>query len=93
MEETSLHAVNNNVDSGNTSRPSGCIAAVEDGSVDDPPPIPSASSSRYLTEKSVGESRFDESQFKNENDSSHIHNIAHALSLDDVADRLATDPK
>lgn len=93
MEETSLHGVSSNGDSGNASRPSGCIAAADEGTVDDPPPIPSASSSRYLTEKSVGESRFDHTHLNNNGDSDHIGNIAHALTLDVVANRLTTDPK
>ena len=92
MEETSLH-VSNNGDSGNASRPSGCIATAEEGTVDDPPPIPSASSSRYLTEKSEGESRFDIAHINNDDDSGHIENIAHTLPLEVAAKRLATDSR
>ena len=93
MEETSLHGVSNNGDSGNAPRPSGCVTASEEGNVDDPPPIPSASSSIHLTEKSVGESRFEKLQVLNENASDDIQNVAHALPAGVVANRLGTDSK
>ena len=92
MEEPSLHGVSSNGDSGNASRPTGCIAASDEGgNVDDPPPIPSASSSRYLTEKSVGESRFDGNHKLNENDLKDIQNLAHTLPRDVVAHKLESD--
>jgi Na+-exporting ATPase len=90
MEEP-LHGVRSNGESGNTSRPTGGLPASEDANVDDPPPIPSASSSSYLTSQSVGESRFKDKTHINENDPDLIHNTAHALSIDDVARCLATD--
>ena len=94
MEEPSLHGVSNNGDSGNASRPSGCIAASDEGSVDDPPPIPSASLSAIKpTEKSVGKSRFDKNKLNIENDFGHICHIAHTLPAEDVANGLATDTK
>ena len=92
MEEPSLHGVRSNGDSSTTARPTGGLTASEDANVDDPPPIPSASTSRYLTEKSVGVSRLDDTLGTiNENDSENIHNTAHALNIDDVAHVLATD--
>ena len=92
MEETSLHGVRSNGDSSTTARPTGGLAASEDANVDDPPPIPSASASKYLTEKSVGVSRLDDTNLTiNENDSENIHNTAHALSIDEVSRVLATD--
>ena len=90
MEEP-LHGVRSNGDSGNATRPTGGLAASEDANVDDPPPIPSASSSSYLTSQSVGESRFKDKTHINENDPDLIRNTAHALTIDDVARCLATD--
>ena len=91
MEEPSLHGVRSNGDSGNT-RPAGGLAASEDANVDDPPPIPSASASRYLTDKSVGVSRLNENIYPfNENDPEDIHHTAHALAIEDVTRILATD--
>ena len=90
MEEP-LHGVRSNGDSGNTTRPTGGLAASEDANVDDPPPIPSASSSSYLTSQSVGESRFKDKTHINENDPDLIHNTAHASTIDKVARCLATD--
>ena len=91
MEEPSLHGVSNNGDSGNTSRPTGSIAVSDEGgNVDDPPPIPSASSSRYLTEKSVGESRLNDVQNYNENDLNDVHLNAHALTYAAVAHQVGT---
>ena len=93
MEEPSLHGVRSNGDSGNTTRPAGGLATSEDANVDDPPPIPNASASRYLTNESVGVSRFNEEPYPfNENDPEDIHNTAHALVIEDVTRILATDP-
>lgn len=93
MEEPSLHGVHNNGDSGNAARPAGGLAASEDANVDDPPPIPSASTSAYLTEKSVGVSRLnDKIPGINEDDPDDIHITAHALTVDIVARVLASDP-
>ncbi|KAK3717248.1 hypothetical protein LTR37_005957 [Vermiconidia calcicola] len=91
MEEPSLHGVNNNGDSGNTPRPSGCIAASDEGgNADDPPPIPNASSPSYLTEKSVGESRF-RHNLDNQDDLGNIHNYAHTIPYGNVATKLKTN--
>ena len=93
MEETSLHGVRSNGDSSTTARPAGGLTASEDANVDDPPPIPSASASKHLTEKSVGVSRLDDTKTTTtENAAESIHDTAHALTIDAVTRVLATDP-
>ena len=106
MEEPSSHGVNGNGDSGHAARPTGCLAALDNGGSDEPPPIPSASSSSHLTARSVGESRYPEhpeqpAQQKpnpqsdavshgDGDDSTALHQRAHALSIDDVTRQLDT---
>ena len=75
---------------GNFDAHSGIKDASDEGSnVDDPPPIPSASSSKQLTEKSAGESRLDTTLDSIPEDI-EINTCAHMLARDDVAARLQT---
>lgn len=90
MEEPSSHGVSNNGESGHTSRPTG-LSTLDNGGSDDPPPIPSASSSSYLTEKSVGESRLKEHHSSDQHDPSTIQDRAHTLRSGQVARELSTD--
>ena len=91
MEEPSSHGVSNNGESGHTARPSG-LDGPDNGGSDDPPPIPSASSSSYLTEKSVGGSRLKEIQTTDQHhDPTTIQHRAHTLSSARVAKELSTD--
>ena len=93
MEEPSLHGVEYNGDSGHTSRATGCIADAEDGGNADEPPLPSASSSSYLTLQSVGESRFGNKQHSSEKDTINTQDEAHMLSPKAVCLKLAVDPQ
>jgi hypothetical protein len=89
MEEPSLHAV---VRSGSDDHSHSGGKPADDaleGNVDDPPPIPSASSSKQLTEKSAGESRLDQS-LDVTNEDVDINNCAHTLPPSDVAAQLGT---
>lgn len=94
MEEPSSHG---DVKGGNFDDHSGCKpTSAEDGvQQDDPPPIPSASSSIQLTDKSLGESRLD-----NNNNKTHASSIdsdvditlrAHTLTVEAVATELNTN--
>ena len=82
MGETYInpHEVQNHSDSGNTPASSSTIATI-DGSVDEPP-IRSAGSSHYLTEKSGGETRYIEkpSTLGIHQDHNDIATCAHADS-------------
>jgi hypothetical protein len=93
MEEPSSHGVDK---SGNFDDHSGCKPTTADeGGInnDDPPPIPSASSSIQLTDRSLGESRYDH---KPPNASSINHDVditlkAHTLTVDAVTTELKTN--
>ncbi|KAI5206022.1 Na(+)/Li(+)-exporting P-type ATPase [Aureobasidium subglaciale] len=87
------HEVHNHGDSGNTPA-SGTTIATIDGSVDEPP-IRSAGSPHYLTEKSGGETRFIEKNptIDIELGRVDIATCAHTLTGNDVARRLETDPE
>lgn len=86
-----MHAVQNNGVASHTPRGSGSIATCEDdGNADDPPPIPSAGSSSYLTDQSVGETRLNTSYHNARHDSQEIHVQAHILPPALVAQQLDT---
>lgn len=93
MGETYInpHEVHNHGDSGSTPATSSTIATL-DGSVDEPP-IRSAGSSHYLTEKSGGETRYLEKPPTIEVviDQADIAICAHILTGSEVARRLDTD--
>ena len=93
MEEPSSVGVSNNGDSGNTSRPTGSIAASdEDASVDDPPGIPrGAGKATDLTEKLGGNAREDINPNYRESDADSIHTRAHVLPHVAVAEGLNTN--
>ena len=90
MEEPSTHGVSNNGETGHATRPSS-LSIPENGGSDDPPPIPNASSSSYLTEKSVGESRLKEYHSSDQNDPTTISDRAHTLKPNQVAYQLSTN--
>merc|ERR1712054_8619 len=94
MEEAPVHAAQKNGFASHTSRPSGSIATCEDdGSSDDPPPIPCAGSSCYLTSQSVGETRLNNPN-KNHHihhDPAEVHTLAHTLASGQVAEQLETN--
>ncbi|KAK5166160.1 uncharacterized protein LTR77_008421 [Saxophila tyrrhenica] len=91
MEEPSLHG---GIKSGNFDDHSGVKPAADEGgnNVDDPPPIPSASSSIQLTdERSAGESRLgNTSELKNGDGEGDVNRRAHTLARADVASELQT---
>merc|ERR1712054_671025 len=94
MEEAPVHAVQKNGFASHTSRPSGSIATCEDdGSSDDPPPIPCAGSSSYLTSQSVGETRLNNPNKNHHHvhhDPAEVHTLAHTLASGQVAEKLET---
>ncbi|KAH0349271.1 Na(+)/Li(+)-exporting P-type ATPase, partial [Aureobasidium melanogenum] len=87
------HETRNQADSGNTSADGSAIATL-DGSVDEPP-IRSAGSSHYLTEKSRGETRYIEklpiTEITNDPDQDDIAICAHTLTGIEVIRRLQTN--
>ncbi len=88
MEEPSLHG---GIKSGKLDDHSGIKPASDEGSnVDDPPPIPRASSSIQLTEKSADESRL-ETTLESTTKDVDIDYCAHTLARSDVAAHLQTD--
>ncbi|KAI6899952.1 Na(+)/Li(+)-exporting P-type ATPase [Hortaea werneckii] len=93
MEEAPVHAVQKNGFASHTSRPSGSIATCEDdGSSDDPPPIPCAGSSSYLTSQSVGENRLNNpNKNHHHHDPAEVHTLAHTLASGQVAEQLETN--
>ncbi|KAK5697587.1 hypothetical protein LTR97_007725 [Elasticomyces elasticus] len=93
MEEALPHAESTSHGSGHAPHATGGGAAAEevgDGS-GEPPPIPSASSSSYLTSQSVGGSRLDKNNIQLHEKSEVFVDIdrpAHTLSVDAVALKL-----
>lgn len=91
MEEPSSHGVKG----GNFDDHAGCKSTtVDEGVNNDEPPIPSASSSIQLTEKSLGESRFDHKPTNTSSSIAHDVDItlkAHTLSVEAVATELKTN--
>jgi P-type Na+/K+ transporter len=88
MEESLPHGVPR---SGNYADHSATSKSADDGgNVDDPPPIPSASSSIQLNEKSAGESRLDNPKPIKNHEDSDVNTHAHTLALSDVATQLQT---
>ncbi|KAK3675151.1 hypothetical protein LTR78_005085 [Recurvomyces mirabilis] len=95
MEEPSSHADNTGTHSGNAPHATTGVAASEEVGDGDPPAIPSASSSNYLTEKSVGESRYGNKTTTiashNDSERAHANRVAHTLSIPALATQLKTD--
>jgi hypothetical protein len=88
MEEPSSHG---GISRGNFVDHSGVKPAEgESGNVDDPPPIPSASPSKQLTEKSAGGSRLETTTIQSTHEHVDISISAHALACGEVATRLST---
>lgn len=87
------HETRNQADSGDTSADGSAIATL-DGSVDEPP-IRSAGSSHYLTEKSGGETRYLEKlstiEVKHDPDQEDLATCAHTLTGIEVIRRLQTN--
>ncbi|KAI7102566.1 hypothetical protein KC324_g20862, partial [Hortaea werneckii] len=66
----------------------------DDGSSDDPPPIPCAGSSSYLTSQSVGETRLNnpnKNHHHHQHDPAEVHTLAHTLASGQVAEQLETN--
>ena len=91
MEEPSSHGATTNGESSNSARPVDCNAVSEEGGNGDEPPIPSASSSRHLTEKSEGESRFDTTTLYLQYDADKANAQAHVLTYNEVLTLLETN--
>jgi len=89
MEESSFHADHTRNGSGNAPHATGGVADSEEVGDGDPPAIPSASSSSYLTEKLVGESRYVKTDAMatehNENGKTNTNHAAHTLGVTALA--------